>query len=172
MKCKEIYKGRFKYEKDNEWINYGKRILTNKKSRRTNIWTIEAFYLALGCLDINYIENIENKKVLDFGCGNGRSILDFLKVGIKPENIVGIDALPEYIQFGKNMLSEKISLICDGEIKLEENFFDLVHMFSVDQYIEPKERSKIFHQLESVTKKGGYIFIGSNYWGGGINNKL
>src|SRR5947208_1290913 len=41
--------------------------------------------------------SLEKKKILEVGCGSGDLLRDFIKWGARPENIAGLDSLPERI---------------------------------------------------------------------------
>ena len=55
----------------------------------------EQRFLALlsrhGCMPL------ENKMILEVGCGNGDLLRDFIKWGARPQNITGIELLPERV---------------------------------------------------------------------------
>jgi ubiquinone/menaquinone biosynthesis C-methylase UbiE len=51
----------------------------------------------LGLLCRHGCESLESKKILEVGCGTGDLLRDLVKWGARPENIVGIDLLPERV---------------------------------------------------------------------------
>src|SRR5215471_1697166 len=42
-------------------------------------------------------EDLETRKILEIGCGNGDLLRDFIKWGARPENIAGVDLLSERV---------------------------------------------------------------------------
>lgn len=39
------------------------------------------------------IRTLQDKKILDLGCGDGRELINLIRYGAKPENLYGIDLL-------------------------------------------------------------------------------
>src|SRR4051794_8202787 len=50
------------------------------------------------------ITDLQEKRVLDVGCGAGWWLLDFIKWGAAPESLNGVDLIPTHIQQAKARL--------------------------------------------------------------------
>ncbi len=78
------------------------------------------------------IDDLSNKRILDVGCGTGGVLREFTRYGARPENLFGIDLLPEKIA-GASKLSPNINFKSGNVEKLpyESNYFDIVLLFTV-----------------------------------------
>src|SRR5438445_4801765 len=53
---------------------------------------------------------LENKMILEVGCGSGDLLRDFIRWGARPENIVGIELLPERVAEARDMCLKGIKI--------------------------------------------------------------
>ncbi len=112
----------------------------------------------------NFIK-LSDKKILDVGCGSGGLLREFIKYGAKPENLFGIDLLPDRIEMAK-ALSPNIEFRCGDASKLpfEDETFDIVMQFTVFTSILDKNMKKeIAKEMLRVLKPDG-IIIWYDYW--------
>ena len=107
----------------------------------------------------NIINNLNPKNVLDFGCGDGRLILEMKKNGI--QKITGIDISEQALNYAKafNQSSNKnVNLVSDfNEIKNVK--FDLIVAMEVLEHIEEKQLPKIIHSLAEILEDEGKFLI-------------
>src|SRR5581483_152081 len=82
----------------------------------------------LGTLAANGMADLGGKRILDVGCGAGAWLHDFLKWGASPENLCGVDLLPERIAVARNVLPAAVQLRCASARTLDvpDGSFDLV----------------------------------------------
>lgn len=109
---------------------------------------------------LHLLDNIENTKVLEIGCGNGHSLEYIAKKNVS--ELWGVDIAPMQIERTKEYLSEKgieAKLVCapmEDECGIPKNHFDLV--YSVYAIGWTTDLDKTFKMISSYLKKDG-IFI-------------
>jgi len=109
--------------------------------------------------------HLEDKKILDIGCGNGGVLRDFIKYGAIPENLYGVDLLPDRIERAKK-LSPHINFYLGSatELPFENEFFDIVMQFTVfTSILDYSMKQKIAQEMLRVLKPDG-IIIWYDYW--------
>jgi len=96
------------------------------------------------------------KKILDYGCGSGRSI-QFLEQYFKGSEIYGFDVSVESIRVAskENNYAKFFSSI--DEIKNES--FDLILSANVFHHIKPEEQSDALHACYEMLSDQGEFFI-------------
>jgi ubiquinone/menaquinone biosynthesis C-methylase UbiE len=103
----------------------------------------------------------ENARVLDVGCGDGASLLQFIRLGFRPSNLVGIDTSDARIAHAAEFLpgvgfrkeSADALPFGDGE-------FDLVFESTMLGTLEsPTLLENIAREMLRVTKTRGYVML-------------
>lgn len=117
----------------------------------------------------NNIFPLEDKTILEIGCGNGNNILTFLKFGFDPGNIYANELLEERFLIAKKKIPQEIQLIKGNalDIELPNNKFDIVYQSMVFSSILDKNFKKdLAAKLYNLVKPGGgilwYDFIYNN----------
>jgi len=112
---------------------------------------------------------LENKRLLEIGCGSGTNIQLLLRLGFRPENIVGNELLAERVEVARRMLPEAIRILAGDAVNLDlpEASFDIVSQSTVFSSILDKSfQEKLAARLWSLVKPGGgilwYDFIYNN----------
>jgi SAM-dependent methyltransferase len=103
----------------------------------------------------------DTARVLDVGCGNGASLLQFLRFGFKPSNLVGIDTSDERIAHasaslpGVDFRKESADALPFGDGE-----FDLVFESTMLGTLESQSLlESIAMEMVRVTKTGGYVML-------------
>jgi len=111
---------------------------------------------------LQYIRpNHEAAHVLDVGCGDGTTLLAFLRLGFAAGNLHGIDFQEERIARAKEKCAS-IHFAQGDATKMEfaSQTFDLVHEATMFIHSVDEELSrKIAGEMVRVTKPGGHILL-------------
>jgi ubiquinone/menaquinone biosynthesis C-methylase UbiE len=105
--------------------------------------------------------NHEAARVLDVGCGDGTTLLTFLRLGFAPGNLYGIDFQEERIARAREKCPS-IHFEHGDATKLEfaSESFDLVYEATMFIHSVDDELSqKIAGEMVRVTKPGGHILL-------------
>ena len=103
-----------------------------------------------------------NTKILDFGCGWGRTIRFFLK-DIMSENIYGTDVSESMINICKESFnccnfSTNNALPTTSTKELQQaNFFDVIYAYSVFTHLSEESHIKWIKELSRILKPGGIL---------------
>ena len=108
---------------------------------------------------------LSDKKILDVGCGAGGVLRNFIKYGAIPENLYGVDLLPDRIERAKKLSPHlNFHLGSATELPFENEFFDIVMQFTVfTSILDYSMKQKIAQEMLRVLKPDG-IIIWYDYW--------
>ena len=114
--------------------------------------------LIIGEVDLN------QKRILDFGCGCGGAIFHIAEKYSVSE-LLGVDIEGSVINRAKHLAAKKsfqqvakFQLIKPDQLPLKESSFDVV--FSKDALIHVPDKKQIFTQIYKVLKPGGHLIAG------------
>ena len=111
--------------------------------------------------------DLEQKNILDFGCGAGAFAMNLLRLGATKITCVDVDEdllsiaesrLSDY--FAENYTVKQIKYI-DGEYHLpfQDSEFDIVWPHAVMEHVFPHQRKYVLEELWRVLKCGGLLII-------------
>lgn len=110
---------------------------------------------------------IQNKIVLDLGCGTGKFMQKFYKDTIK---YYGLDLSEKQLEIAKNKVKgENVDFICCSaeNIPLPDNSIDvIISTWVLGTILEIDRRNKAIEEMKRVLKKDGVIFLVENDIGG------
>jgi len=69
----------------------------------------------LDLLSEDGVDLLEAKAMLDIGCGSGRWIREFIKLGATPENLAGIDLLDWRVDDARRTCPARVRLKCGND---------------------------------------------------------
>jgi len=98
-------------------------------------------------------------KILDIGCGNGGVLASLMDIGAEPENLYGIDLLPDRIESARRQYPE-IKFLCGNAECLDypSEHFDLLLLFTVfSSILDDNMIQNITLEIARVLKPGGAI---------------
>ena len=92
--------------------------------------------------------------ILDFGCGPGRDLQAFKRLG---HNVIGLDGSEEFVEMarGKGFEVWQQNFL---ELKLPEETFDGVFANASLFHVPAQELSRVLGELRSTLKAGGVLF--------------
>ena len=116
-----------------------------------------------------YLQPLNKKTLLEIGCGNGINLLEFIRLGFLPENITGIELLPERAEHAKSILPKSITVINDDatNIDSERIKYDVVFQSTVfTSILDQSVQIELANIMWQLAKPGGgilwYDFIYNN----------
>lgn len=108
----------------------------------------------------------ETNRILDLGCGTGRTTIGLFKMGYK--NIIGLDITPDFIQIAQSLSRENgfaIDFLKGNACALpfEDKCFDVVIFSYSGLMCIPKlsNRKKALSEISRVLKTGGLFIFSS-----------
>lgn len=115
--------------------------------------------------------SLEERKILDVGCGTGFWLREFVRWGARPENISGIDLLPERIAEARVLCPAGIRLTCANAERLQfsDGAFDVVLQSTVfTSILDEGMKIEIAREMLRVLRPSGmivwYDFTVDNPW--------
>jgi len=115
------------------------------------------------------LEPLNEKRLLEIGCGSGVNLMQFLRFGFKAENLMGNELLEERAEKARRLLPAEIQIqVCDANIMaLPEDLFDVVYQSTVfSSILDQGFQKKLADKMWSLVKPGGgvlwYDFIFDN----------
>jgi ubiquinone/menaquinone biosynthesis C-methylase UbiE len=115
------------------------------------------------------LEPLDNKRLLEIGCGTGINLLQLIRLGFQPENLFANDILTERIDVAKKKLPNLVNFYKGDilQLNLNSEYFDIVFQSMVFSSILDKEfRAQLAKKMWDWTKPGGgilwYDFIYNN----------
>jgi SAM-dependent methyltransferase len=99
------------------------------------------------------------RRILDVGCGTGGSLATFMDWGAKPENLFGVDLLPERIQRAQERYPEFTFQQANAEsLPFADASFDLVVLFTVfTSILDPIMAANIAREIARVLRRQAAI---------------
>jgi SAM-dependent methyltransferase len=107
-----------------------------------------------------YATELGKARILDVGCGSGFGLREFLRWGARPENLYGIDLMPDRIAEARTLCPAKTTLVCQSatEIRDFEGRFDLIVQSTVfTSILDPAMKRQIASEMLRLLSPGGLI---------------
>jgi len=112
---------------------------------------------------LEFLPQRKYSKILDVGCGDGRSTIPLTKIA---ETVYGIDSSKKQIEYLKSKhIKNIIAEVGDiNHLPFEHNFFDLVISLSVVEHIPRNELAQVFSEVKRVLKPNGIFMVRNDAW--------
>ena len=114
---------------------------------------------------------LDKLRILEIGCGTGYWLREFVRWGSRPENITGIDLLPERIAEATILCPSQVTLRCQNAAQLDypTGTLDLVFQSTVfTSILSQHMKTQIAREMLRVLRPGGtilwYDFTVNNPW--------
>lgn len=120
---------------------------------------LERYILAV--LSTADFEHLQEKRILEIGCGQGQWLREFIKWGACPENVTGIDVLQDRVIQARQLSPPGMQIHCGNATRLPFNnaSFDLVVQFTVfSSILDSTVKEMVAREMLRVLKEGGLIF--------------
>jgi SAM-dependent methyltransferase len=103
---------------------------------------------------------VRELRVLDIGCGNGRSTRMYLDLGLHPDQLTGLDVRPGAIDLARTLNPSIRFDVYDGEkIPFPDGAFTWIHVSTVVSSIKThKHRLELAARITEKLRPGGYVF--------------
>ena len=102
---------------------------------------------------------LADRRILDVGCGTGEQLGMFVDWGAKPENLFGIDLIPERIQTAQQNFPRLTFQLANAEsLPFQECSFELVAAFTVfTSILSRRMAANICAEISRVLAPGGGV---------------
>lgn len=100
------------------------------------------------------------KQILEIGCGNGYWLRDFIKWGARPENLTGMDLLPDRVAEARRLCPPGVRLQCGSvaHLPFPTGRFDVVVQSTVfTSVLSAEVRRQAAKEMIRVLRPGGLI---------------
>ena len=134
---------------------YAKR---QKDDARYSYFSMEQRLLTL--LKQNNFTPLHTKKILEVGCGTGHWLREFIKWGVRPENITGIDLLVDRVAEARCLCPEAVCIAYGNaaELAFPDATFDLVVQSTVfTPVLDAIMKQQMASEMLRVVKDDGFI---------------
>ena len=131
------------------WSSPGYQFMVQQRERRV-----------LALLRQHGFAALESKQILEVGCGTGQWLRDFVKWGARPENVTGIDLLPQRLSRARRLCPPAVRIQCASAAQLpfSNERFDLVLQSTVfTSILDPDLKRQVAAEMMRVVKPEGFI---------------
>jgi ubiquinone/menaquinone biosynthesis C-methylase UbiE len=107
--------------------------------------------------------SLDDKKILEIGCGEAHWLREFIKWGARPENITGVDLIPDRVARARQLCPQGVEIHCANAASLafDNESFDLVLQATVFTSVLDHNMKKLMagEMLRVVRESGRIIWF-------------
>lgn len=133
---------------------------------RANLFAIQTRQRAVvEALRQHGLSDLSRLRILEMGCGDGGVLVEYLGLGASPQNLYGIDLLPDRLGRARACLPACNFANADGaRLPFAANSFDLVLQYTaISSILDPVLRHAVCADMLRVTSPGGLI-LSYDFW--------
>ncbi len=110
-------------------------------------------------------DHLNEKRILEVGCGQGGVLLEYLAYGPSPSHLHGTDLLPNRLEEVRRRLPHLPLTCADGQhLPYATRAFDLVLQYTVfSSLLDQKSKANLASEMLRVLKPGGLI-LWYDFW--------
>jgi len=123
----------------------------------------------IGLLSRHAAQPLSEMRMLEIGCGSGGNLLELLRMGFTPENLIANELLPDRVALARKNLPAACQVLEGDATKLgfEESSFDIVYQSTVfTSLLDNQFKQTLADKMWAWVKPGGgvlwYDFIYNN----------
>lgn len=134
------------------WFNSAYQFMVQQRERRL------LDLLAVLCQ--REFAELQNKTILEVGCGTGQWLRDFVKWGAQPKNVTGIDLLVDRLVQARRLCPPGVRIQCasGAQLPFVDKTFDLVFQSTVfTSILDLDLKRRVAAEMVRVVKRQGLI---------------
>jgi SAM-dependent methyltransferase len=115
------------------------------------------------------LEPLEQRRLIDLGCGTGSALAEFLRMGFRPENLHGNDLLEDRIAKARSLLPADVRLSASDAARVDvpDESFDVVFQSMMcTSILDEQLLQQVVGRMRRLVRPGGgvlwYDFIYDN----------
>jgi SAM-dependent methyltransferase len=114
---------------------------------------------------------LSDKRILDVGCGVGKTLLRFLQYGARPGNLFGVDLLEDGINVARELAPHLHFEVRDArQLPFEDETMDLVLGFTLFSAIQSSSiREAVAGEMLRVLRRSGAVLVYDFWTTGRVN---
>jgi len=159
-RIRAVYKRREQDDARYSWFNPAYQLLVQQRERRVLTLLRRSGFIGL-----------RSKAILEVGCGTGQWLRDFIKWGARPENVTGIDLLPDRVAKALELGPPGVRIQCcsAAQLPFADDTFEMVLQSTVFTSILDRDlKMRAAGEILRVLKRQGvvlwYDYYVNNPW--------